>query len=219
VYAQAVASAIDSSPFNRNKITFDAAGITSELKQQFPEIGRASLTLPLIGHDPVLHIQAIEPKAILLSSSGGMYVIDSNGRAQIDLAHERSRSQIASELAQYDLPTIKDESGLEIETGRVGGRAGASRTPRGQISWHALAAMTNPQCQIPNDKSSIGDLSSVIDLARRTWTVILPGNLAGVERLHSPRSRACHSSTSRETDQCRVSCCGTRWNRCTSSTS
>lgn len=119
VYAQAAARVIGSSPFNRNKFTFDAAGITDELKRQFPEIGRASLTLPLVGHDPVLHIQAIEPKVILLSSGGGMYVIDRNGRAQIDLAHERSRSQIASELAQYDLPTIKDESGLEIEAGQL----------------------------------------------------------------------------------------------------
>lgn len=111
VYAQAATKLIESSPFNLNKLTFDAAGLSRELESQFNEIADVTVVLPLVGHDPVLHIEPFEPKMVLVDGNNA-FVLDKQGRAQSD-------STSISGLDRLELPVVKDESGLPMAPGQL----------------------------------------------------------------------------------------------------
>lgn len=108
VYAEATASILKNSPVNSNKITIDTSSVATQLKQQFPELADVSITLPLLGHRPIVYVQPTKPVFILAASRGQAFVIDNNGRALIDTAR-------ADGLSSLNLPVINDRSGLEIQ--------------------------------------------------------------------------------------------------------
>lgn len=108
-YQAAAQKLLASSFFNQNKITINTDKISKELVKQFPELSNASVTLPLLAHRPVIHIQAAKP-SVILNASGGSYVLDASGRALIP------SGKLASSVRDT-LPQVNDQSGLEIKLG------------------------------------------------------------------------------------------------------
>jgi hypothetical protein len=108
---EAAAHQAFASLLNANKLTVDASGISSRLRQEFPELRVVSVSLPIVGNRPVVYIQAAAPKFIL-SSRSGTYVLDSDGRAVI------TDNQVP-QTARLGVPVVTDESGLQIAVGHI----------------------------------------------------------------------------------------------------
>jgi hypothetical protein len=106
-YQQAGAKIIQSSIWNRNKLTVNTAAIEKKLEQQFPEIQSASVTLPLVARRPLVYIQAAQP-AVIMSTGSGQYVLDSTGKALATTAQ-------LVQLSSLNLPTVTDQSGLQVQ--------------------------------------------------------------------------------------------------------
>lgn len=111
-YQGAAHQAFASSLLNGNKVTVDTSHITQQLHQQFPELEAVSVTLPIIGHQPVVYIQPATPRLVLTTQTGGAFVIDHSGRAVI------STRQVAHSQ-DIQVPTVSDQSGLQIKTGEI----------------------------------------------------------------------------------------------------
>lgn len=108
-YQAAAQKLLSDSFFNQNKITINTDKISKELVKQFPELSNASITLPLLAHRPIIHIQAAKPAAILNSSSGS-YVLDATGSALIP------SGKLASSVRD-SLPQVNDQSGIKVALG------------------------------------------------------------------------------------------------------
>jgi hypothetical protein len=106
-YQAAASKLIGDSFLNRNKITIDTGKISKELIKQFPELSSVSITLPLLAHRPIVHIQAATP-ALILHAANGSYVLDSSGKALLP-------SGSLSSSVREKLPQVTDQSGLEIK--------------------------------------------------------------------------------------------------------
>lgn len=106
-YHAAASKLIGSSLLNRNKITIDTDRISAEMIKQFPELSGASVTLPLLAHRPIIHIQAANP-ALIVHATNGSYVLDSKGKALLP------SGSLASSVSAK-LPQVTDQSGLEIK--------------------------------------------------------------------------------------------------------
>lgn len=100
-----------SSFFNGNKLTVDASGIAANLKKEFPELREVSVALPIVGNQPVVYIQPAIP-TMILSTAGGMFVLDTNGRAVI------TDNQVAN-AGELKTPIVVDQSGLPLEVGKI----------------------------------------------------------------------------------------------------
>lgn len=110
VYESAVRNAF-STFFNGNKLTVNTGKIAADLQREFPELKAVSIRLPFIGSRPTVYIQPTEPRLILVSSEG-MFVLDSNGRALI------TGNQVVR-LNELEIPLVTDQSNIKIEVGRV----------------------------------------------------------------------------------------------------
>ncbi len=112
-YRQATAKTLASLK-NRNKLTFDENGLSSALKQKFPEISNVSVDLPLFGQVPTIHITVAQPSLILKAAEGSPsqsehFIIDAKG-------------VVAGPQSSYPtikgLPLITDETGFKAQVGR-----------------------------------------------------------------------------------------------------
>lgn len=112
VYRQAATELLSGSVFNQTKLTINTGAIAQKLQSQFPELASVTVTLSLLGHQPVIHIQAPVPVLILSSITGQSYVIDTTGRALLTPAQ-------APETSKLDLPVVTDQSGLAITAGHI----------------------------------------------------------------------------------------------------
>jgi hypothetical protein len=97
--------------FNSNKLTVNASKISADLQKQFPELKAVSVTLPIVGSQPVVYIQPATPK-LLLVAKNGMYLLDNDGRALI------SGTQVP-DLESLHVPIVNDQGGLSIELGHI----------------------------------------------------------------------------------------------------
>ncbi|HSW99644.1 MAG TPA: hypothetical protein VLH38_01260 [Patescibacteria group bacterium] len=111
-YQQAAADLLDDSLLNRTKITINVNTIAQKLQSQFPELAHVTVTLPVFGQHPVVHIQAPTPMLILSSNSGQSYVLDTTGRALLTPAQ-------APEVSKLSLPVVTDQSGLSVVPGHI----------------------------------------------------------------------------------------------------
>ena len=111
VYQQAAAKAFTSSIFNDNKVTINTVGIQQKLQQQFPELSEVSVTIPLMSHRPIVYIAPTTP-SLILSTRNGDFVLDNNGKALI-------RADVIGGLDKLGLPTVKDQSGLHVNSGDI----------------------------------------------------------------------------------------------------
>lgn len=110
-YQFAATKALKSSLLNHNKITVNTDGVSSSLEQQFPELANVTITLPLLGHRPVIYIQSTEP-AFILHTTSGSFVVGDSGRAML----------LASQLpdqATAALPVITDQTGNKASLGQA----------------------------------------------------------------------------------------------------
>jgi len=110
-YEQAADKILSHSILNRNKITVNTAQLQSQLKTQFPEITSVSVTLPILGHRPIVYLQTSQPSAVVISA-GTAYVTDANGRALI-------KTNDIGSLASLGLPVVTDQSGINASLGHI----------------------------------------------------------------------------------------------------
>ena len=74
-YQAAADKILDSSIWNRNKLTINTAQLSHQLTLQFPELASVSISWPLLGHRPIIYLQPIAP-AVILAASNGAFVLD-----------------------------------------------------------------------------------------------------------------------------------------------
>ncbi len=107
VYQQAAAKLFADSMFNGNKVTINTAAIAGQLERQFPELSDVSVTLPLIGHRPIVYIAPTTP-GVVLNTAGSSFLLNNNGKALV------TASKI-SNPAQLKLPIVTDASNVAIK--------------------------------------------------------------------------------------------------------
>jgi cell division septal protein FtsQ len=111
VYAQAASKMLNGSSANRNKLTIDASGIAAQLDRQFPELAAVTVSLPLIGGQPVIYITPATP-VIVLEAADSNYILDANGRAVAKLTGSQS-------AATLHVPVVQDQSGSTVTIGQL----------------------------------------------------------------------------------------------------
>lgn len=109
-YEAAAHKILATSALNRNKLTFDGAKLSRDLRKQFPEITSVSVTIPLVAHRPIVYIQTARP-ALVLAASNGTFVLSASGRALVP------STQLAG-LDSLNLPLVGDQSGLGVSVGK-----------------------------------------------------------------------------------------------------
>lgn len=110
VYQVAAYKIINQSIFNRSKLTFNTDSVSQQLKQQFPELAQAAVTIPLVNRRPVIYIRAGQPSLVLVSQDKST-LVDDRGVAVMAVGQ-------AKNLTKYKLVTVKDESGIEVKNGQ-----------------------------------------------------------------------------------------------------
>jgi hypothetical protein len=109
-YQKAARKAMNSSIFNRNKITVNTGAISSALKRQFPELSIASVNLPVFGRQPTIYLASADPVLALTTLDSHTYIIDATGRA-IGFA-------TPAETSRLHLVPTKDMSGTPVKLGQ-----------------------------------------------------------------------------------------------------
>ncbi len=105
---EAAADKAFGAPRNRTKLTLDERGITSVLKEQFPEIDVVKIEVPIVSQIPTLRLSIATP-TFNLSSNNNLYVVGSNGVI----------AGLSSQLAgSSSLPSVIDQSGFAAAPGK-----------------------------------------------------------------------------------------------------
>lgn len=108
VYQQYIESQLQDSLWNKNKLTLNTQPIVSDLQKQFPEVATAIVTVPFLGHRPVVRI-AVSSPAFVLATQRGSYYVSNTGVPLVRV------SDVQHQLA--NLPTVTDETGLPVSVG------------------------------------------------------------------------------------------------------
>lgn len=108
VYEEFVTKKLAGSIFNRSKLTINTEPIVSSLKREFPEVANAIVTIPLIGHLPIVHI-AVSSPAFILATSNGAYYISEEGTPLVRVSDVEHQIE--------GLTTVSDETGLSVTVG------------------------------------------------------------------------------------------------------
>lgn len=109
-YEQAASEYLASSIWNGNKVTVDSGAVSVRMQKTFPELEQVSITLPLVGHRPIVYLYPSTP-AFTVQTISGTYVLDERGKILI------SKDSLASSITA-DLPVLVDQSGIPIEVGK-----------------------------------------------------------------------------------------------------
>lgn len=109
VYSEFVAKKLSSSVFNKSKLTFNSQPLVESLKQQYPEVDSAVVTLPLLGHKPIVRIAVSSPVFILATSQGSYYVND-KGIPLVRVSDVQNQPN--------SVPVVTDETSLPITVGK-----------------------------------------------------------------------------------------------------
>ncbi len=108
-YTQQVSSILGKSFWNGNKLTLDTAQVERQIRDKLPEIEDVSVKVPLVGRKPVIAIQLAEPAYILVPQLGNKFILDTTGRAIVDISSLRQPPKLLA---------ISDQSGLAINPGQ-----------------------------------------------------------------------------------------------------
>ena len=108
-YASAARDLLDDSLVNKTKVTINTKKIETGLKNRFPELSVAIVTVPIMGRRPVVKLE-IAPAVVVVRLSGEDYLLSSEGRAIL-------RPDKASLETQKTLPLVVDQSDLQIQAG------------------------------------------------------------------------------------------------------
>ena len=109
VYESYIDQQLAGSFTNRSKLTFNGESVVAGLQKQFPEVANAIVTIPLVGHRPVVHI-AVSSPAFILGSSSGAYYISAAGMPLVKV------SEVENPLS--NIITVTDETNLPITVGK-----------------------------------------------------------------------------------------------------
>lgn len=109
LYRSGSKDVIESSIFNRTKLTFDYRGVEEALKVKFPEIESFSISFDVIGRKPVVRMSIHKP-TYLFSSNGTSWAIDDRGVAI-------GRQEDLKDSFTSPLLTITDELGTKADIG------------------------------------------------------------------------------------------------------
>jgi hypothetical protein len=105
-------SILSSSMLNRTKLTLQDEKIRTELKQSFPEFESIDISTPIFRHRPQITITLARP-ALLFSSGGSVYLLDTQGRALFDTSRDKTAIDTSG------LPLLQDQSTHKIEIGKT----------------------------------------------------------------------------------------------------
>jgi hypothetical protein len=110
VYEEASQQVLESSLLNKSKVTIDTAGFDRKMREQFPELSVASVTLPLMGRRPIVELVVVKPAMILSVKNDQTYILDEDGRAIMPVNEAKG-------IGSLQLPVVADESGDSFKTG------------------------------------------------------------------------------------------------------
>lgn len=109
-YANAAEALLGENIRNRTKFTVETYEVEQALLDAFPELQDAVLRLPVLGRTPTLVVEIRQP-VLLLATAAKTYTLDANGIAV-------SEAKSISAEAKTGLPTIQDQSGVDVELGQ-----------------------------------------------------------------------------------------------------
>lgn len=138
VYEAEANDILNSSIWNKNKLTINTVKFEAEMKNRFPELSRAALSLPLLGQRPVVELISEKP-VLFLASSNGVYVIDNKGKVN-------ARVNEIKGAGDLNLPTIRDEANIKVEPGK------------GALSSQDVTFITTVIKQFDHNKTGINSL-------------------------------------------------------------
>lgn len=76
-YQRAAAQDLSSSVLSKTKLTINTKEVAQRLEQRYPELASVSISLPLLGHRPVYHLELRQPAFVLESVNGSFVMADS----------------------------------------------------------------------------------------------------------------------------------------------
>lgn len=109
-YVETARSIMASSFANTNKLTVDSGEIARDMQTAFPELEHVSVVLPFIGRQAEIYLQPAQPALLLKASDGGVYVVDTSGRALISTTQ-------TPRIQKMGLVLVEDQSGLQLKLG------------------------------------------------------------------------------------------------------
>jgi len=139
VYQIASAEILSSSVLNKNKVTIDTTKFEESMTQRFPELVSVSMTLPIVGHKPIVSLNADKP-VLYIASQRGVFIVNKNGKALAKVS-ETEKGQ------GLDLPTLQDDANLPIELGK------------GVLSTQDVTFITTLVSQLNEKKVTISSLT------------------------------------------------------------
>jgi hypothetical protein len=80
------------------------------MKQQFPELGVVSMTIPIMGREPLVELISDKP-TLLITSQDGIFVLNQNGKAI-------ARLKDVPGVANLNLATVNDDTNIPIKVGK-----------------------------------------------------------------------------------------------------
>jgi hypothetical protein len=110
-YEDDIRAVFASAVINRSKLLIDSDAVAGDVQQEYPELGEVSVILPLVSRRTIVQVRPAAP-TLILSTSSGAYVIDTEGRAVIKSAEVESS-------VRDKLPVVRDESSLPVEEGKT----------------------------------------------------------------------------------------------------
>ena len=110
-YQQVAQKLFTNSLSNRNKLSVNTASIATHMQQQFPELASVSVTLPLIGHRPIIYIEPAKPELFLSSQNSGLFLIDTSGKVLSKVSEAQTQTST--------LPIVTDQSNITVTPGKV----------------------------------------------------------------------------------------------------
>ncbi len=110
VYQDEANSILNDSIFNKTKLTISTDKFEDRMKEEFPELGVVSMTIPIMGRSPLVELVSDNPK-LLITSQDGVFVLNQNGKAI-------ARLKDVPGVSSLNLPTVNDDTNIPIKVGK-----------------------------------------------------------------------------------------------------
>jgi len=109
VYEDFITKELSGSIANKSKLTINTKSLEQNLQKQFPEVASAIVTVPLLGHRPIVSV-AVSSPAFILATGGGAYYISADGVPLVRVSDVQHPLQ--------DIATVSDETNLPVTVGQ-----------------------------------------------------------------------------------------------------
>lgn len=108
-YQEAGKKILQKSPLNKTKLLINTSGVQRDIQEQFPEVSKATISLPLINRRPVIYLQITQP-VLLLRYGSDTYALDDQGRIIM---------KGDSTLPHSELAVVEDQNSTQPEVGKA----------------------------------------------------------------------------------------------------